>query len=263
MSLKRLRGLLITDPFIVLVTILMGSLSLAASLFDPGGRKQHRLARAWGRMILWGAGIRVRAEGLEKIDPGRNYILISNHASYMDIPVLLSCIPAELRFLAKSELFSVPFMGWHLGRAGHVSVPLEDPRASLKTLSEAARVVRDQGISILVFPEAGRQLERLGEFKDGAAYLAIKSGVPVIPMGLARMREVLRMDTLLPASGRVELRVGDPIDTAGWSLKERDALTALFRERIAALLPEEDGGTLDAPAETYRSASQARKRPSG
>jgi len=263
MSLKRLRGLLVTDPFIVVATIVMGSLSLAVSLFDPRGRRQHQVARAWARMLLWGAGVRVHATGLERIKPGRNYILISNHASYMDIPVLLAHLDVEVRFLAKKGLFKVPFLGWHLRQAGHISVPLDEPRAALKTLSEAARVVRNQGISILVFPEAGRQLEGLGAFKDGAAYLAIKSGVPVIPMGLAGMREVLRMDTLLPASGCVKLRIGEPVETSGWALKDRGRLTALFREKIAALLPPGDGGAAGERVEVYRSASQARNRPSG
>jgi hypothetical protein len=77
------------------------------------------------------------------------------------------------------------------------------------------------------------------------------------------MREVLRMDTLLPSSGCVELRIGEPIETAGWALKDRDRLTALFRERIATLLPPADGGSAGAVMETHRSASQARKRPSG
>jgi 1-acyl-sn-glycerol-3-phosphate acyltransferase len=246
MSLKLLRAILITDPVIVLGTAVMGFLSLLVSPFDSRGRAQHLLARAWGRILLAGAGVKVRTEGLEHLPSGRACLFISYHASYMDIPVLLAHLPVDIRFLAKRELFKVPFMGWHLRRL-HVAVDLDEPRAALRTLSAAARIVRERGISVLLFPEGGRVPEGLGEFKDGAAYLAMKSGVPVVPVGMAGMREVLPMDRLFDIRGaEVALRVGEPIAIEGWTMRDRERLTALFRERIMALLPASDGGCLDA-----------------
>src|SRR5690242_17824873 len=99
--LARLRALFFTDPLIILFTIVMGSLSLGASLFDSTGRRQHRIARGWSRMLLWVSGVKVRVEGLEKLDPARSYVLVANHLSYMDTPLVLASIPLEFRFFAK------------------------------------------------------------------------------------------------------------------------------------------------------------------
>ncbi len=244
MSLSLLRAILITDPIIIIATIVFASLSLVVSPFDPRGRLQHAMARGWARVLVCGAGLRMRVEGAERLDPKQVYIFIGNHASFMDIPVVLDCLPVEIRFLAKRSLFNVPFMGWHLRRAGHIPVFLDEPRGAVRTLTDAAHTIRRTQVSVLLFPEGGRVPEGLGEFKEGAAYLAIKSGVPVVPFGLAGMRQVLPMDRLFDIrSADVELRIGEPIPITGWSLRDRERLTALFRERIASLLPTSDGGT--------------------
>src|SRR3989442_3835023 len=100
MPLYKIRALLITDPLVVGATALMGSISLLVSLFDSSGHSQHRVARAWSRMLLRISGIRVHVEGLEKIAPGGSYVFIANHRSYMDVPVILSQISVQFRFLA-------------------------------------------------------------------------------------------------------------------------------------------------------------------
>src|SRR5436189_4098971 len=117
-----LRSLLISTPLIILATIVMGTLSLIASLFDGTGNTQHRLARIWGKMLLAASFIRVRVEGLEKLDPHASYVFVSNHASLMDIPAILSRLPHQFRFFAKSGLYSIPFLGTHLKRTGHLPV---------------------------------------------------------------------------------------------------------------------------------------------
>src|SRR5450759_557542 len=126
--------------------------------------------------------MQVEVEGLEKIVPCRGYVIASNHLSLMDTPLVLAHIPLQFRFLAKKGLFRIPFIGGHLRRAGHVAIPREDPRGSLKAMSEAARIIKERGVSVLVFPEGGRSVGPMREFREGAAYIAIKAGVPVIPV---------------------------------------------------------------------------------
>src|ERR1700693_1397055 len=178
-------SLLIVDPLIVLSTIACGLVSVIASLFDSTGRAAIRVARVWSRSLLLFARVRVKGEGLKKIDLGASYVFCSNHLSYMDTPVVLSSIPAEFRFLAKEGLFQIPFLGTHLKQAGHIPVPREDPRRAVRTMTGAGRIMREGRGSLLIFPEGGRSRDGvLQTFKEGAAYIAIKAQAPLVPVAL-------------------------------------------------------------------------------
>jgi len=228
---------LFVDPLIILSTITFGLTSIAASFFDKTGRPMLAIARLWARSLLAAARVRVKVEGLDKIDLKSNYIFAANHLSYMDTPVVLSRIPVQFRFMAKSELFRIPFLGTHLTQAGHIPVPLEDPRAAVKTLTLAAETIRSRGISILIFPEGGRSDNGvLQDFKEGAAYIAIKAGVPIVPLALVGTRQILAMHSATFHSGTVTLRVGDPIPTEGLTLRDREAVTEKLRKTISAML---------------------------
>lgn len=237
MSPGLIRSLLITDPLIILATIVYGSASLVVSLFDNSGYRQIVVARAWARMLLRIAGVRTEIHGLEKIDPSGSYVFASNHASYMDTPVVLGLIPVQFRFLAKEGLFRIPFLGTHLRSAGHIAVPRQDARAAVKVMNESARIIRERGISMLVFPEGGRtETGALQPFKEGAANIAIKAGVPIVPITLEGTRAVLPMHSVHIRPGFVRLRIGDPIPTCNLTPRDREALTAQVREKIVELL---------------------------
>jgi 1-acyl-sn-glycerol-3-phosphate acyltransferase len=231
-----LRSLLFSTPLIVLSTVCMETLALMASFFDSTGDSQHRLARFWARTLLAFSFIHVRAEGLEKLDPRANYVFVSNHASYMDIPAILAWLPHQFRFFAKKSLFKIPFLGTHLKRAGHLPVDRSSARASLKSMTEGARMISQRGISVLLFPEGGRSPHGLRQFKEGAAYIAIKAGVPVVPMAVVGMRELLPMGSIHIKSGGVILRVGDPIPTTGLTISDRIELNQRLYDEIARLL---------------------------
>jgi 1-acyl-sn-glycerol-3-phosphate acyltransferase len=242
MSLGLVRALLMTDPLIILATILMGSINLVVSIFDNGGRKQLKTARHWSRMLLRIAGVKVTLDGIDKIDPNGSYVFVSNHASFMDTPVVLAHIPVQFRFLAKQGLFSIPFLGNHLKRAGHLPVPRDNPREAVKMMAEAGRVIRERAISVLVFPEGGRSLEGLQPFKEGAAYIAIKAGVPAVPIALVGTLEVLPMGSMHVRPGHVTLRIGSPIPTANLRLQDRGSLTQQLYAEVSELL---DGSRTD------------------
>src|ERR1035437_6447903 len=127
-------SLVVIDPLFLLSTILFSSVSVLLTLFDRSGDSAIRVGRVWARSLLWIAGVRVTVEGMERIDVEGSYVICSNHLSYMDTPVVLASIPTQFRFLAKKGLFQIPFLGTHLKHAGHIPVPLEDPRASVKTM---------------------------------------------------------------------------------------------------------------------------------
>jgi 1-acyl-sn-glycerol-3-phosphate acyltransferase len=156
----------------------------------------------------------------------------------MDIPALLASLPQQFRFFAKKGLFSIPLLGTHLRRAGHLPVDRSSPRASLKTMLEAARIVGGSGVSLLNFPEGGRSAVGLREFKEGPAFIAIKAGVPVVPVAIVGMRELLPMGAAHIRSGKVLLRVGDPISTIGMASSDRLELTGRLYQEVSRLLEE-------------------------
>ncbi len=233
MSISYLIALLIRDPLIIVSTAIMGSISLVVALWDTNGNAQLKVARVWARMVLFIAGARVKTVGLEKIQGNVSYVIVSNHVSYMDTPVLLAHLPVNFRFMAKQELFKVPFIGPHLTKAGHISVPLDDWRAALKVLGSVGVVLVEKGQSVLMFPEGGRSLDgELQEFKDGAAYLAIKGKVKLLPVCIIGIHEVLPMHSGHMRPGKVTLRIGEPIDVNGLKTSDRAELTERLKNTI-------------------------------
>jgi len=236
MSLSYLISVVWRAPMIAVSTAVMGSISLITALWDSDGNAQLKVARGWAWLLLAFGGVKVKVVGSERVEPSRSYVIVSNHVSYMDTPALLDHLPVNFRFMAKRGLFEVPFIGGHLRKAGHISVPLDDPRAALKVLSHAGQALKQRGLSVLVFPEGGRSPNgELREFKDGAAYLAIKGGVPLLPVCLIGMREVLPMHSVHLRPGEVTLRIGEPIDVSGMKSADREELTERLRNEIRAM----------------------------
>ncbi len=231
-----LRSVLFSTPLVALSSIVLGIISIIASFADRTGDWAHQVARLWGKTLLAVSFIHVSASGVEKLDPRGTYIFVANHASYMDIPAVLSQLPQQFRFFAKKGLYGIPFLGWHLRRTGHLPVDRSNARNSLKSMNEAGRIIAERHVCMLLFPEGGRAPEGLREFREGAAYIAIKAGVPVVPIGIVGMREVLPMGSIHIRSGNVKLRVGAPIPTAHLKSSDREELTKRLHDEVRALI---------------------------
>jgi|WetSurMetagenome_2_1015567.scaffolds.fasta_scaffold251235_2 1-acyl-sn-glycerol-3-phosphate acyltransferase len=229
-------ALLVRAPLIFLLTAFFGTVSLIVATWDSEGTRQLAVARVWARWLLRVAGVRLTAVGMERIDPKASYVVCPNHVSYIDTPILLTYVPLNFRFLAKKQLFKIPFIGGHLERAGNISVPLDDPRAALRVLSKAGKAMKERGQSMLVFPEGGRsESGELQEFRDGAAYLAINGGVSVLPVAIIGVRDVLPMHSTHLKPGRVTLRVGEAIPTEGMTSRDRAELTQRIYNEILSM----------------------------
>ena len=222
-------------PLIFMATGFMWSVSLGASLFDRTGRLQHKVAVAWGRMLLRICMIRVDVLGAEKLDADQQYVFVSNHFSLVDTPVMFGSMPREFRILARHGLWKIPFIGWHLNRAGHVPVERENPRAAARSLAHAAEKLRD-GTSLLIFPEGGRTREAtMRRFKQGAGAIAIQAQQPIVPMALVGTRKILLPNSAHLHPGHAELRVGKPIPTVGLTSRDAAQLMRDVQETVAAL----------------------------
>lgn len=232
---SQLRSYLIYDPLIWFYTIVLGTLSLFSSLFDPSGSIQHGFARLWARMILGTIGAQVTVEGLEKIDTSKAHVYVVNHLSALDVPVLYASLPFQFRILAKRELFRYPFLGWHLRRSGQIPVVLDNPKASIRSLHLAVNAVK-HNMSLLVFPEGGRSEDgQLHAFMGGAFFAAIRAQSEVVPMVLLGTYETLKMNSFHIRPRSLRLLVAAPISTAGLTTRETEALAARAREVISDL----------------------------
>lgn len=227
-----LRTLLFTIPLIYLYTVVLGLVWVLVLPFDPTGRRLHSLARLWSRLILATTLVRVHRRGLENLAPGQHYVYVANHQSYMDIPILFAYVPAAFRIMAKASLFSIPIVGWHLRRTGHLPISFTNARADARRLLEAVRYLRE-GHSLVVFPEGGRSVSGgLEEFKTGIFLAALKVGAPIIPVTLRGTRQLLARDSWTVRPGQVELIFDPPVVTAGLGKTHLEELAARVRQRI-------------------------------
>ncbi|MBV9958852.1 MAG: 1-acyl-sn-glycerol-3-phosphate acyltransferase [Acidobacteria bacterium] len=220
-------------PLIYLYTIIMGSLSLTLSLYDPNGRRQHWCARTWCRMIARTAGARVRVHGAEQIVAGASYVFLSSHQSYMDIPAMLGYLPAQLRIAAKKSLFRIPFMGWHLTRAGHIPIDRSSTQNAVTSLQKSASYLHD-GICVFIFPEGTRSRDGyLHSFKKGGFRLALQAGVPIIPVTILGSRQILPPDSIIFRPGAIDMYVDAPVPTDGLTEADLEGLMQTVWDSIA------------------------------
>jgi 1-acyl-sn-glycerol-3-phosphate acyltransferase len=198
-------------PLVTLYTIVLGTISLFSTLVDRSGNVAHRCARVWARLIVRTTGVRVTVSGLEHLEPGRSYVFAANHQSIYDIPILFGSIPFQLRIVAKQSLGRIPFMGWHLHRAGHLLVDRRNPGPDI--VRKMRRLVSESS-SLIVFPEGTRSADgSVGRFKKGPFLVARDSGLPVVPVSIAGSRHVMQKGRLMVCPGQVELTVHRPIPT--------------------------------------------------
>lgn len=202
------------------------------SLPDP-------VVRFWARNILRAADVRVQVKGLENVPKSGHFILISNHQSHFDSLVIVSYIEKHIRFVAKAELFKIPFFGSALKAAGNIKVDRSGSEKDRETLQQAIHALQTR-VSIAFFPEGTRSEDGvLGPFKKGAAVLAIQAQVPILPVAVAGTVEILPKGSIRIRAGRkVALCIGAPISTTGKTLDDRDTLTQKSHEEVVRLLEE-------------------------
>jgi 1-acyl-sn-glycerol-3-phosphate acyltransferase len=222
-------------PMVGLVTVFFGTISLACGLWDKDGSQQHAIARLWARVLLRIALSPVRVEGLDRLAarlPAGPAVYACNHLSYYDTPVVYAKLPFQFRILAKAPLWKVPFIGWYLDRSGQVPIDQSSARAGVVSLAKGVATIK-AGLPMVIFPEGGRAADgQLQPMAAGAAWIALKAQVPLVPITLVGTYELLPIHVYALRPRPLKLIVGEPIATTGLTTRDAEALTERMRAVI-------------------------------
>lgn len=227
----------------VLITIVLGTTAILVSFFSKNGDAVHLVARAWGRSILRVSGIRVNINGFDREWVKRPNIYMSNHQSNFDIPVLLSALPAQFRWLAKAELFKIPIFGSSMRGAGAISIDRSNRKSAFASLNLAAKMIRN-GTSVMIFPEGTRSDDgQLLPFKKGGFVLAVDAAVPIVPIVITGTHEIMPKGRLLIRRRSVCIEVGLPVQSSDYTRKTKDDLMVRVRNAMVEkhCVPERGG----------------------
>ena len=222
---------LLTVPLLLVATLGLGIPAILAGLFDRRGETSWRIARRWGRVVLWAWGVRVAVAGDV---PRRGPVIYAvNHGSVLDIPVLFAHLPGSFRIVHKRSLYLLPLIGLYLYSTGHIGIDRGKAFRARKSLDQAARRIAG-GTSVAVFPEGTRSADgSVHPFKKGSFVLAIQAGVPVVPVSLSGVKRVAPRGLFRLHPGELAMTLHDPVPTSGRGLEEAGALAEQVRAIVA------------------------------
>jgi 1-acyl-sn-glycerol-3-phosphate acyltransferase len=222
---------------VFIFTIVMCLWCLVLSLFDKAEKKVHFYgAVPWAKTIFWVCGVKVRASGLQNVDPGVPHIYMTNHQSLFDIFALLAYIPVDFKFIMKQELMKIPLFGPAMKRAGYIGIEREDPRKAVKSMKEAAQKIKG-GVSVVMFPEGTRSVDgKLLPFKRGGFNLALKSGVDIVPVAINGSYRIAPRGTTNINKGCFSFHIGEPISLKDYDRKTINQLMDRVKEAMQELL---------------------------
>ena len=226
---------------VIAATMVLSLATVLCGLFDAHGKRVYRMHQFWTWLIVKFSGIALSVDGLDRLDPRRQYLFVVNHQSNFDIPVLVQALPQfQLRWIAKKELLWIPFFGWAMWAAKHITVNRADSLDALKSLKLAKQRIA-AGISVVVFPEGTRSTDgTLLPFKRGGFLLALKSRIPIVPVTINGTGKLLARGEWRVQPGAINVTIGAPIAPEEFRPGGLRALSAQVREIIAANLRPDD-----------------------
>lgn len=193
--------------------IILGAFSRAAPIHD-------KILRLWSELFLRLAPVHVDPSHIQVIDPHQRYVIVSNHLSMFDIPLLLRYLPVNGRFLAKKELFKIPLVGQGMRTVGIIEIDRSKGGSSRQAINEGVRLAAERGNSLIVFPEGTRGPgSELLPFHKGAFRIAIDTGLPIVPVIIEGTDRISKPGSPIFFRGDVTLHVLDPIDTTDMTTK--------------------------------------------
>ncbi|HNW81843.1 MAG TPA: lysophospholipid acyltransferase family protein [bacterium] len=199
-----------TISLIFLIFYMIWALILYPFYYFSGKKIGKFLVRYLLIVVLKLCGVKIVTEGLENVDENEKYLVVSNHQSVFDIPVIGAALPLNMRIIAKKELSRFPFFGQMLLLYDFVFVDRKNPRKAVRDLKKAADLLKHY--SFLVFPEGTRSIDgSVGSFKTGGISLAFESGVKILPVAITGVDKVMKRGQLIVHAGTVTMKVFPPV----------------------------------------------------
>ena len=221
-------------------TILFG---VAVILFSPFDYKKGRIlgfiVKYWAKTIFKTMNINVRVIGLDKLDRNADYIFAPNHASSLDIPLILGFLPFWIVPISKIELKWIPFLGWAMQAAGHVFVDRRDHEKAMLSIAKIKNSLLKNPRSILIFPEGSRTNDgKVNQFKTGGLSIGISTKISIVPVAIEGTFESLNKHSKKFVNKLLTINIGSPIDTRKYSLDDRKDLANFVNTEVRKLKNE-------------------------
>ena len=217
---------------IISLSIILGTVAVVLGVFDRSGNQSHKVAALWSRLICRWNGIKVKITGTENILVGQPQIFIANHQGYYDIFALAGYLAVQLRWVSKSVLFRIPFMGWGMTAAGYIPVERNNRKQSYQAFLNTLEAIK-AGSSIVVFPEGTRSEDgNIGVFKKGSQLLAQRAKVPMVPVTIIGTQDIIRKGSMLIHPKVVQVIISPCITLEGKDAKKGDEILQEIRNII-------------------------------
>ena len=226
-----------TTRFWILISFLsvfLGLLATAVGLFDKSGNNSHKISSLWCRLLCKLNGVKLEIVGQENILTDKPQIFVSNHQGYFDIFALSGYLPVQIRWVAKSSLFKIPFVGWAMSASGYIPVERDDRKKSYEAFNKTIEKIK-AGSSIIIFPEGTRSEDgQIGPFKKGSNLIASRSKSPMVPVTLIGSGDIIKKGSAVVTPGLVKVIISPPVEPNN-NKKENEEILESIRRTIMDL----------------------------
>jgi 1-acyl-sn-glycerol-3-phosphate acyltransferase len=234
--LSKLVSIYHTARFWILISflsIVLGLLAIVAGLIDKSGNRAHKVSSLWCRLLCKLNGVKVKIVGWENILTDRPQIFVSNHQGYFDIFALSGYLPVQIRWVAKSSLFKIPFLGGAMKASGYIPVVRDDRKKAYEAFNKTLEKVKE-GSSIIIFPEGTRSEDgEIGPFKKGSNLIASRSKCPMVPVTIIGSGDIIKKGSAVITPGSVQVIISPPVEPSNDKKENEEVLQSIRRTIIS------------------------------
>lgn len=215
-------------------TVLLGIPVTVAGIFSRTGNLAFTLSKLWAYIMLAASFVCTETKNIDKIHKGTSYIIISNHQSHYDIIALVTTLGIQYRWIIKKEILKLPIFGYALYASRNIFIDRSNTASAIESINKGFERL-PKGVSVMVFAEGTRSPDgQIHEFKKGGFVMAVQRKIPILPVTVNGSRRVMRKGNFSLRPGKIQIVIGDSIDTSGYTIDTIQNLIDRTRETIVA-----------------------------